>query len=108
MRNLFEKAENEGGTFLISMPVLLELIWVLGAVYGCSRADILAAIEQQLLLLIIDFQAQDRVREFFQIGRNSRIELSDLLIGLTAVDAKASPALTFDKKASKSALFSLL
>jgi len=105
---LFKAAEADKTLFFISLPVLLELIWVLDSVYGIARMEILDAIEELLLLPILTFDAQSAVRSFLTDARKNSYDLSDLLIAFDASLSGCEEMLTFDKKAAKSALFTLL
>lgn len=105
---LFKAAEADRTLFFVSIPVLLELIWVLDSVYGIARNDILNAIEELLLLPIVSFDGQPAVRRFIAEARNNNLELSDLLIACDAALSGCDKVLTFDKKAAKSSLFTLL
>ena len=42
---LFEQAEEVADQFLITTPVILELLWVLSAVYDFTREELLHAFE---------------------------------------------------------------
>jgi len=105
---LFKAAEADKTLFFVSVPVLLELIWVLDSVYGIARHDILNAIEELLLLPIVSFDGQPAVRRFIVEARNNNLDLSDLLIACDAALSGCDKVLTFDKKAAKSELFTLL
>jgi len=108
VKTFLQNAEKRGLVLFISIPVLLETIWVLESSYSCPRHEILNAIEQLVLMPIFRFEAPERVNEMIQKAREIKIELSDLLIGLTARDSGCDATLTFDKDASKSFLFEYL
>ncbi len=105
---LFKAAEADKTLFFVSIPVLLELILVLDSVYGIARHDILNAIEELLLLPIVSFDGQPAIRRFIAEARNNNLDLSDLLIACDAELSGCDKVLTFDKKAAKSELFTLL
>ncbi len=105
---LFKAAESEKAVFFVSLPVLLELIWVLDSVYAIARNEILDALAELLLLPILVFEAQPAVRSFIADGRKNNLDLSDLLIGFAARSSGCEAVLTFDKKAAQSDLFTLL
>jgi predicted nucleic-acid-binding protein len=100
-----ETAHKNGEVLLLPIPVVLELVWVLRARYGFSRTEILDALERLLLVRGLRFEAQRRVRDLVHLGRSTFTDLPDILIGLCARDLGCEATLTFDKKASKSALF---
>ncbi|ACF43542.1 PIN domain-containing protein [Pelodictyon phaeoclathratiforme] len=105
---LFKTAETEKTAFLVSIPVLLELIWVLDSAYEIQRQEILDALGELLLLPILVFDAQSAVSSFIADARKNNLDLSDLLIAFDAVSSGCEQVLTFDKKAAKSDLFALL
>lgn len=102
---LLETAQDKGETFLVSIPVLLEMLWVLKARYQFTREDVLDALDRLLLMPVLRFQAANCVRELVQAGRSGNLDLADILIGLYARDLGCDLTLTFDRKASKSSLF---
>ncbi|MCF8382867.1 MAG: PIN domain-containing protein [Chlorobium sp.] len=106
---LFREAEENGEAFLVPAPVVLELLWVLESAYAVSRNDLLDALEQLLLLPVIEFDRQPAVRAFVSDARKSRCDLADLFIAHYATQTCSSDTLlTFDKKAARSPLFTLL
>ncbi len=108
VQKLFEKAEKSNACFFVSTLVVIELIWVLGSVYNCSRSEILNALESLSLMPILVFERLDLNHMLIEYGRSSNCELSDLLIGLVAEESGCSETLTFDKKASRSGWFELM
>lgn len=107
-RNIFEEAERHDQRLMVVTPVVLELFWVLSAVYEYAREEILDSLEQLLLLPVIEFEHPQRMRKMLSFGRSSSTDLSDLLIGICGQDMKSENTLTFDKGASKSRLFRLV
>jgi predicted nucleic-acid-binding protein len=105
---LFKTAEMEKTSFFVSIPVLLELIWVLDSAYEIPRQEILDAIGELLLLPILVFDAPSAVRSFVAEARKNNLDLSDLLIACDIVSSGCEQVLTFDKKAAGSDLFALL
>jgi len=106
---LFRDAEKHREVFLVPSPVVLELLWVLQSAYAFSRNEILDALEQLLLLPILEFDRQDVVRTFVSDARKNNIDLSDLFIANFAIQSgNSETVLTFDKKAARSPLFTLL
>ncbi len=105
---LFKAAEAEKTVFFVSLPVLLELIWVLDSAYKIPRQEILDALGELLLLPILVFDAQSAVRSFISDARKNDLDLSDLLIAFDAVSSGCEQVITFDKKAAKSDFFILL
>ncbi len=108
VKALFERAETEKDVFIITTAVVLELIWVLSAVYDCSRTDILNAIEQLCMLPILRFERPELIHQFISHGRITAADLPDILIGLCGQAMGGETTLTFDRKAATSELFELV
>jgi len=107
-KNLLRRVEAAGDQLLVVTPVVLELIWVLEAVYDCKRAEILDALDNLTNLAALRFEHPERIRKLVALGRSTHRELSDLLIGICGNDVGHQKTLTFDVDASKSALFERL
>lgn len=105
VRQLFEKAERTRERFLVSALVTLELIWVLTAVYDFTRDEVLRAVDLLTQMPILQFEEHDRVRRLIRMGRETPVDLPDLLIGLTAQAAGCDATLTFDRKLTRTDLF---
>ena len=105
VKNLFEQAELSGEVFMVTSVVVLELIWVLSAVYECTRAEVLLALEQLAMLPIVHFENLPLIRRLISLGRATGTDLSDLLIGLVGQSLNCNTTLTFDRKAAQSDLF---
>lgn len=99
------RAESARQQLYVSTLVLLELVWVLDAAYGCSRAEILDALEQLTLLPVLKIERLDAVHRMIAESRRGNQDLADLLIGSCALDAGCDAVLTFDRTASKHGLF---
>jgi len=108
VKSLFLKAENDSKSFFICNPVLLEVIYVLDSVYEYARSEILNALELMFMMKILVFENPDALQHLISTGRKTKIELEDLLIGIIAKENGCETTLTFDKKAAKSNLFSLI
>jgi len=103
-----KKAESSRETLFVPLLVVLEVIWVLGSVYNKSKDDILEAFDNLKRMPIMKFEKEQVVQDMIFQGRNSRIELPDLLIALAAKSSGCDSVITFDKKAARYPLFSLL
>lgn len=108
VRQLLREAEMEGDSFLITVPVVVELIWVLSSVYGVPRGPVLEAVDRLTLMPVLEFEQADRIREWVIQGRKEEIDLADILIGVFGRAAGATATLTFDQKATRSVLFQSL
>jgi predicted nucleic-acid-binding protein len=108
VKALFQDAERKGASFLITTPVLLELLYVLDYVYEFERADILEALDLMTSMPVLTFENIESVQNLLETGKKSKTELEDLLIALVSREAGCETTLTFDKKAAKSDLFELI
>ena len=52
---LLDAANTRGNSFFVSLPVVLELLWVLKSGYKRSRPDILDAVEKRSLMPVLTF-----------------------------------------------------
>jgi predicted nucleic-acid-binding protein len=107
-RDLFEEAERRREPLWIGVGVLLECLWVLDAVYGCSRDEIINALSQLRLLSALEFESADAVDELISGATANKAELDDLLLGVLARRRGCEATLTFDKQAARSPYFSLI
>lgn len=105
---LFKEAETKKNAFFISLPVLLELFWVLESVYNLPRRDILEAVTALTTIPVLKVDAESMVRGLLEDARKTSCELSDLLIAHVAAANSCNAVLSFDKKACRHPLFRLL
>lgn len=108
VRQLFSEAETSDGTYLVTLPVVLELIWVLRSVYELKNEIILTAIDQLSLMTVLIFDRFDCVQELVRQGTKTGLELDDLLIAVCGLSGGAVTTLTFDRKAAQEPWFELL
>jgi predicted nucleic-acid-binding protein len=106
--NLFKAAETKQECLFVPMLVVLETIWVLQAVYAVDDRDILAALNDLLLLPILKFEAQPVLHVFINAAHEKNFDLADVLIAQSARALNCESVLTFDKKAARFGLFELL
>ena len=105
VKSLFESAEQTGERFLITAPVVIELLWVLSAVYGFTRGDLIEALELLSQMPIIEFENSSSVQQLIRLGRSTRAGLPDLWIGLAGRSQGCDATLTFEKALPKTGLF---
>jgi len=105
---MFSRAEQNRDSFHIPALVLLETIWVLESAYDIGREELLDAVDDLLLMPILEFESQSTVRRFIRTARDSKIDLSDLLIACSAHSASCEKVVTFDRWAARSDLFELV
>lgn len=105
---ILSEAEATKQPLFVSQTVVLELVWVLKSAYEVPRQDILTSINELLSMSALEFQGQQVVRDFVTASLDNTYDLSDLLISQVAKGQGCDTTLTFDKKASKSPLFTRL
>ena len=105
---LFSKAEQNKEVLFVPLLVVLEVIWVLQSAYSVTREDIILAINNLLQMQVLEFESQSVVRNFICCANQYSYDLSDILIAQSAVVANRATALTFDKKASRFELFTMM
>lgn len=102
---LFNEAKEQGNRLVVTTPVILELLWVLQARYRLTREDILDALDKLARMPVLELDSHDRLRELVLLGRTTRFDLADILIGLYAKDLGCTATLTLDRNAARSDLF---
>lgn len=102
------QAEAERESLFVPLLVTIEVIWVLESAYDKSRAEILDALEDLRRMPVFEFERDDIVERLLFEGRTSRVDLSDLLIALSARASGCEAGVTFDKDAAKIPFFRLL
>jgi predicted nucleic-acid-binding protein len=105
---IFKQAEMEKEVFFVPLLVILETMWVLDSVYNIPRNDILDALCEVSLMPTLRLEAQTTIQRFIFLARQSKIDLSDILIACSARLSGCKSVLTFDKKASKLEQFELI
>ena len=108
VRDIFEDAERTGDRFMVTSPVVLEMIWVLSAVYDFSREEVNRALELLSQMPILEFQDYDRILDLIRLGKTSKADLPDVFIGLVGRSSGCETTLTFDKRLAATGLFEQL
>jgi predicted nucleic-acid-binding protein len=83
--------------FLIGSVVLCELVWVLEAGYGFSRAEIGATLEKILATAQFEIEGKDLALGALDDFRDSPADFSDCLVGRRNRAAGAAETVTFDR-----------
>ena len=108
VKKILLDAENKGDRLFVPMAVILETIWVLSSVYEYSRKEIVQALENLLILSVLEVEEHERVVRLCRIASKHEADLADLLIGLTSRDKGCETTLTFDQKAARLEFFTLI
>ena len=105
---VFKKAESDREVFFVPLLVVLETVWVLESVYKIPRKEILDSVNELILMPILKFETQPAILNFISAARETKMDLSDLLIAHSSKFSGCECVLTFDKRASNFRLFELL
>ena len=105
---IFKQAESDKEVFFVPLLVVLETVWVLESVYKIPRKEILDSVNELILMPILKFETQPAILNFISAARETKMDLSDLLIAHSAKFSGCECVLTFDKRASNFRLFELL
>ena len=105
---IFKRAEEEREELWVPIVVILETIWVLDSVYDIPRPEIVDTIDTLLQMPVLKFEAQPALQQFLSLARDTNLDLSDLLIAVSAKYSGADTILTFDIKASRLNLFEMI
>ena len=105
---IFKQAESDKEVLFVPLLVVLETVWVLESVYKIPRQEILDSINELILMPILEFETQSAIMSFVSSARESKMDLSDLLIAHSARFSGCECVFTFDKRASDFGLFELL
>ena len=108
VRKVLFDAEKKGDILFVPIAATLETIWVLSSVYEYSREEIVQALEGLLVLSVLRIEEHERIASLCRIAPDNGVDLSDLLIGLSARDKGCETTLTFDKNAARCDLFTLI
>jgi predicted nucleic-acid-binding protein len=100
VRRLFAAAEARSYRFLVLIPVLLDLVWVLSRGYGYGREDLCRMLESMLIMPVIEMERPDIVQAAVNLARDTGGDLADAVIGLLAEGQGCDSVLTFDRKAA--------
>ena len=96
---LFKKAESSKEALFVPLAVVLETVWVLESAYKIPRQEIVDSINELLLMPIFKFESHSAIMNFVSSAKETKTDLSDILIAHSALSAGCECMLTFDKKA---------
>jgi predicted nucleic-acid-binding protein len=87
----------------VGLPVVLELVWVLGVTYRMNRNEIALILHQLLTRQEVAVERSDAVRQALYLYRKGRADFADCMISTCARAAGCNEILTFDHKAERDA-----
>ncbi len=103
---LLQRAVAAGERVLLPDIVMCEMEWVLEAVYGLERADILQTLRRLLASDEFEFANRAAVGAAIQRYAAGKADFSDYLIGENTALACASVTYTFDRELARTPGFS--
>ena len=108
VRALFDSAAKTGESLFVTVPVVLELMWVLSSVYDFTRDELIEALDLLIQMPILRLERFTSMQQLIRLGRSTKADLPDLLIGLTGQFHGCECTLTFEKGLSNTGLFEQL
>lgn len=105
---LMEKRCTTGDPGWISLPVLVELVWVLTGAYGYSRSIVQRVLHQLLSTAELRVEEPDLAWAALRAYENGSADFSDYLIGIGNRRRGCKTTFTFDRKAGGSDWFSVV
>lgn len=103
-----QAVKNASSPCLIDTTVLSEVVWVLKRGYKFDRENIIKAVEALLQTQNFVFEDNDIIWRTLNDYKDSSADFSDCLIGQRNKQNKCETTITFDRKASQIASFTLL
>ena len=98
-------ADNPG---YVCLPVLIELVWVLGGAYGYARRDIAEVLQELLTVAELRIEQPDQARQALEAYAAGAADFADYLLGVLNAAQGCKTTYTFDKRAAKSNWHTLL
>ena len=100
VKKLIESIEKYGQQIIILTEVLIETVWVLESVYGCTREDISRFLETMIHTSIFTFSEPRIIRNVIHQFKKAG-DFADLVIVMQALNHQAKKMVSFDKKLQK-------
>lgn len=105
---LLTELESKHQKAFVPLLVLLETNWVLSYSYGLTRTQIIEGFFALLNLPMLVIENQQKFEKILYLAKDTRFDLSDLLIACRCEKDSHLPIMTFDKRASRLTSFELL
>lgn len=83
----------------VSLPVTLELIWVLARLYKFPKTDIIHAVDSLARADELLFQHAPIVRSALHVADDSNLDIADVLVFMLSIEHGCDKVVTFDKGA---------
>ncbi len=92
----------------INHIVLIETVWVLESCYETSKPMIINVIKKLASTMQLILQDSESVYKALRLFEKNNIEFADTLLAITNKKNGCTTTVTFDKKAGKTKLFSII
>ena len=89
--------DGEPGAFFVNDMVLVEMVWVLGRLYGFAPAEALTAIASLLDSDAFAFEDRERLSQALGLCKAQGCDFADTMITLKNAAAACEHTATFDK-----------
>lgn len=89
--------DGEPGAFFVNDMVLVELVWVLGRLYGFDTSECLTAIRSLLDSDAFTFEDRERLQQAVALCSEQPSDFADTMIALKNTAAACEYTTTFDK-----------
>ena len=96
-KRLLVAHDGEPGAFFINDMVLVELVWVLGRLYGFAPAEALTAIASLLASAAFTFEDRERLTQALGLCSAQSCDFADTMIALKNAAAACETTATFVK-----------
>ena len=100
VKKLVESVEKQSQQIIIMTEVLIETVWVLESVYGCTREDISGFLETMIHTSIFTFSDPLIIRNVIHHFKRAG-DFADLVIVMQALNHQEKKIFSFDKKLQK-------
>lgn len=105
-RRLIRRELNTGEDVFVSLPVLLEMEWVLRSRYAMDKEQILQAVSGLLDASDLRFEDEPTVEETLFVWKESKADFADCLVGAHHRRLGCRTTATFDVRAARLSSFS--
>jgi len=96
--HFIERASRQNEPLYVNHVVFCELVWILRAVYGHSKEEIVNVIETILFTQQFRLEDKSSIQSALEDYRRSKADFSDCLIGWRNRAAGCEVTLTFDRR----------
>lgn len=100
-KRLIDRCVGEGQSLFVPVIVTIELEWVLRAIFGCVKDDVLQVLSNLLSAAELAFESERALEVVLQLCGEGTAEFADCLHVAQATEAGEQPLWTLDNSAAK-------